>query len=121
MVKYMKKEIYLLLEKELTKFLFWLKSDDRREEDFDIDEKLSIIFEVYNVDIQFGFLYPIYCFYDVVSDAVRHEKKEISKSYFMNDAIKDLEYIIKHINENTIDELEKNEILRKRLTSLYEE
>lgn len=116
-----KKDIYLLLEKELSKFLVWMKDPNRKKEDFDIDETLDIIFKVYDIDINFGFLYPIYCFYDVVSDAIRHEKKEISNSYYTYDAIKDLEYIIEHIKENQIEELESNNLLRERLTALYEE
>jgi|GEM_PF-1999840 hypothetical protein len=60
----------------------------------------------------------LYSYLDVVIDAKEHSFETISDHYTYGEAIKDLNFIIKQIEENNIDEI-SNETFTSKLKKVY--
>jgi hypothetical protein len=112
------KNIYLSILGELNKILNWCNNPTEIE-DFELDSKLLILFEKNKINMSYGFFHPIYSLVDIVCDSIRHNQKEINNEYSVIDGINDLKKIIKLIELDSIEELEKNLALKNKLNNLY--
>ena len=113
----MKQNIYYRINIELKKIVAWSKSS---QSDFALDRLYDELFKEYRIDISYGILNHIFCLADAFYDSVSHDNPIITDNYSTVAAREDLEYVIKMIDQNRIEELENDFELRKRLLSVYD-
>jgi hypothetical protein len=119
MVKADANTVYRSVNSELKKILGWCKQSGK-EEAFDLDGLYSRLFKEYNIDMNYGFLNPIFTLVDVMCDSIRHGQVNIKDTYSVKEGITDLEEIINHIDTYKIQELENNVRLKQKLNGLYD-
>lgn len=112
--------IYSLINEDLKEILEWSFEPSLKEK-FDLDATYHELFKEYNINMDFGFLYPIYVLVDIFCDSLRHREINISRDYTITEARNDLQYIIDLISAYKISELESDISLAKKLQALYDE
>lgn len=111
--------IYNKVNQELKKIVQWSKNPNQKE-DFDLDTLYSNLFKEFNIDMSFGFLYPIFSLVDVLCDSIRHGQENVKEYYSVKDGINDLENIVLLLDSEKIKELENDFKLRAKLNGLYD-
>lgn len=91
----------------LARTLIWSKEfrAGRRNYNFDVDNEVYIISKKYGVHFDDGDLNLIYNLLDFYCDAIKHDFKEIDKSYSVSQSHKDIETILAKMSESSTIEL----------------
>lgn len=115
----MKENIYSKIYQELNLLLIWIEGKNK-EEIFDFDILYESLFDEYGIDMNYGFLYPIYSIVDLLCDSLRHDQKNIIPGYSVEKGIKDLKFIISRLDRKEYDKLERNINLKNKILKLYD-
>ena len=114
----MRDQVYLTLNKELKKVYQWARNPGVQV-DFDVDRVYHDLFRTFSINMTYGILQHIFNLTDILYDSITHDKSEITDQYSVPNAIKDLAWIIRMIDEQKFDEIENDFELRSRLLKVY--
>lgn len=96
---------YILeLRSLLSRTLNWSKEfrAGRTNYDFDVDNEMYAISKKYRVDFDEGDLKLIYNLLDFYCDAIKHDFKEIDRSYSVSQGQKDIEIILANMGKSSV-------------------
>lgn len=111
-------EVYQYLLPDLKAALDWIKSPLGNEM-VDMESVFEELFAQYPVTLSEGFLNPIYVLSDGLVDSVTHNMDYVNDLYTIDAGIRDLETIIRLIEEGNSIELENDFKMRRRILGPY--
>ncbi|CAN5437944.1 hypothetical protein BH09BAC3_BH09BAC3_35920 [soil metagenome] len=110
-------EIYAQLESLIEHVIKEFELKENKTE-FDVDAVFFKIFQDFNISIEYGILRYLYNLLDQLCDSMAHNNLWISRTYLVEEGIKDLKIILTYIKDNDPDRLENDLELRIRLLKI---